>query len=64
MMEENNDNFLVEGDALVYLAGPMHKKYSTTFVCDHPFSTYAFYDQFFNTHLPLLPLIFTGTHLE
>ena len=26
MMEENNDIFLAGGDALVYLAGPMHKK--------------------------------------
>ena len=30
MMEENNDIFLAGGDALVYLTGPMHKKYSTT----------------------------------
>ena len=26
MMEENNAIFLASGDALVYLAGPMHKK--------------------------------------
>ena len=25
-MEENNDIFLAGGDALVYLAGPIHKK--------------------------------------
>ena len=25
-MEENNDIFLADGDALVYLAGPMHRK--------------------------------------
>ena len=31
-MEENNDIFLAGGDALVYLAGPMHKKYSKAFV--------------------------------
>ena len=31
-MEENNDIFLAGGDALVYLAAPMHEKYSTTFV--------------------------------
>ena len=31
MMEENNDIFLAGGDALVYLTGPMHKKYSTIF---------------------------------
>ena len=39
MMEENNI-FLAGGDALVYLAGPMHKKYSAAFVWGHPFSTY------------------------
>ena len=26
MMEENNDIFLAGGDALVYFAGPVHKK--------------------------------------
>ena len=52
MMEENNDIFLAGGDALVYLAEPTHKKYSATFVCVHPFSTYVSYDQFFNS-LPL-----------
>ena len=52
MMEENNDIFLAGGDALVYLAVPMHKKYSTKFVWGHPFSTYITYDQFFNS-LPL-----------
>ena len=31
MMEENNDIFLAGGDALVHLAVPMHKKYSTNF---------------------------------
>ena len=44
MMEENSDIFLAGGDALVYLAEPMHKKYSTRFVCGHPFSTYVSYD--------------------
>ena len=29
MMEENNDIFLAGGDALVYLAEAMDKKYST-----------------------------------
>ena len=48
MMQENNDILLAGGDALTYLAEPMHKKYSTTFVWDHPFSTYVFYDWFFN----------------
>ena len=46
-MEENNDIFLAGGYALVYLAEPMHKKYST-FVWGHPFSTFASYNQFFN----------------
>ena len=32
MMEENKDIFLADGDVLVYLAKPMHKKYSTKFV--------------------------------
>ena len=52
MMEENNDIFLADGDALVYLAHPMHKKYSTTFVWGHPFSTYVSYDPFFNPTPP------------
>ena len=38
-LEENNDIFLAGGDALVFLAEPMHKKYSTTFAWGHPFST-------------------------
>ena len=38
MMEENNDIFLADGDALVYLAKPMNQKYSTTFAWGHPFS--------------------------
>ena len=41
MMKEDNSIFLVGGDTLVYLTVPMHKKYSTTFVWDHPFSTYV-----------------------
>ena len=41
MMEQNNNNFLAGGDALVYLAGQIHKKYSTAFVWGHPFSTYV-----------------------
>ena len=31
-LEENNYIFLAGGDALAYLAEPMHKKCSTTFV--------------------------------
>ena len=41
MMDENNDIFLPGGDAFLYLAGPMHKKYSLTFVWGHPFSMYV-----------------------
>ena len=48
-MAENSDIFLVDGDALVYLAEPMHKKHSTKFVWGHPFSTFVSYDQFFNS---------------
>ena len=40
-MEENNDIFLAGGDVLVYFAVPMHKKYSTTFVWGHQFSTFG-----------------------
>ena len=36
MMEEKSDIFLAGGDALVYLTGPVYKKYSTTFVWSHP----------------------------
>ena len=52
MMEENNDTFLAGGDALGYLAVPMHKKYSTTFVWGHLFSMYISKDRFFNPFLP------------
>ena len=53
MMEENNDIFFAGGGALVYLAEPMYKKYSATFVWGNLFSTYVSYDRFFNpcTHL-------------
>ena len=54
MMEENNDDCRTVGDALVYLAGPTHKKYSTTFVWGHPFSTYVSQDRFFNPSLTLV----------
>ena len=47
MMEESNDIFVAGGDALVYLAKPMHKKNSTTFVRNHPLSTYVSYDRVF-----------------
>ena len=41
MTEENNDIFLASDDTLVYLAVPMHKKYSATFVWSYTFSTYV-----------------------
>ena len=59
-MEEKNDIILGGGDALVYLAGTILKKYSTPFVWSYPFSTYSSYDQFFNP----LPLARIFTHLE
>ena len=52
-MEENNNIFLAGGDALVFLAGPVHKICSTTFVWGYPFSTYVLYDQFFKLPSPL-----------
>ena len=55
MMEENNDIFLAGGDVLVYLAGPMHKKYSTTFVWGHPFSNYVSWIDF-STSLTLVSI--------
>ena len=39
-MEENNGIFIAGLDASVYLAVPMHKKYSTVFVLGHQFSSY------------------------
>ena len=48
MMQENNDILLAGGDALVYLARAMHKKYSTIFVWAYPFATYVSYDRFLN----------------
>ena len=58
MMEENNDIFLAGGDALVYLAEPLYKKYSATFSWDHPFSIYVTYDQCLNSSPP----VHTFTH--
>ena len=44
MMEESNEVFLTGVDALVNLAEPMHKEYSTTFVLGYLFSRYVSYD--------------------
>ena len=58
LMEENNDIFLGDGNALVYLAGPIRNKYFTTIVSGYPFSTYVSYDRIFNpTPLPPRPFI-------
>ena len=45
MMEENNNIFLAGGNALVYLAIPLHKKYSVTLVWGNSFSMYISYDK-------------------
>ena len=47
-MEENNDIFLAGGDALVYLAEPMYKKYSTKWFLGNSFRTYVSYDVLFS----------------
>ena len=49
-MEENKDIFLGSGDALLYLTGPVYKKYFTKFFWCYPFNTYLMTD--FST-LPL-----------
>ena len=52
-MEGNNDIFLAGDDALGYLTGPVHKKYSMTFIWGHPFSLCGSYDRFFDpSHIP------------
>ena len=60
MMEDNRDIFLAGGDALVYLAVQMHKKYSATFVgAIHLLHTYLRTD-FSNP----LSFVSTRAHLE
>ena len=39
MMEESSNISFSGGDALVYSAEPIHKKYYKTFVWGHPFMT-------------------------
>ena len=56
--KRRNSIFLVSCDALKYLAELMHKKYSATFVWDHPFRTYISYDRVFNPS----PQVHTCTH--
>ena len=47
-MKQNIDILLAGRDALVYLAKPMYRKYSTTFVLGRPYSMYVSYDRYFN----------------
>ena len=63
-MEESHEVFLAGVDAVVYLAKPMHKKYSITFVWGHAFSTYVSYDQFFNPSPPACTCTHFGWHLS
>ena len=51
MMDKNKEIFLAGADVLVYLAEAMHKKYSTTSVLGHLFSTYVSYDRSSCTYL-------------
>ena len=60
MMEENNGFFLAGGDALVHLAGPVHKNIpQQLFGAIHLVRTYLRTD--FSTSLPLASI---STHLE
>ena len=61
MVEENNGIFLAGGDAPVYLAEPIYKKYSTTFLWSHPFSPYVSYDRFFNSPPPVRTCTYFGS---
>ena len=52
-MDGSNDIFLAGDNALGYLARPMHKTYSTTFIWGYLFSTCGSYDQLFDPpHIP------------
>ena len=54
MMEGGNNIFVAGVDVLGYLSGPMHKKYSMTFIWGHQLSTRGSYYGFFNlSHIPL-----------
>ena len=57
MMEKNNNVFLAGGDALLYFAEPMYKKYSTLFAAIHLLRTYLIAD--FLTPFPL----YTSVHM-
>ena len=61
MMEENNDIFLAGGDALVYLAGPMHKKKNSQHLFGAIYVVRTYLRTNFSTPLPLISIC---THLE
>ena len=53
MVEGNNDIFYAGDDAIRYLVGQIHKKYSMIFIWGYPFITCGSYDQFFDySHIP------------
>ena len=61
MMEENNDIFLAAVDALVYLAGPMHKKN----IPEHLFGAIYLIRTYLRTDFSTpLPFVSICTHLE
>ena len=53
MIEENNDNFLAGGDALVYLAGPIYQKCPTIFLGGHPIKYVRILEPIFQAPSPL-----------
>ena len=57
-MGKNKDFFFAGGDALVYLAKPMLKKYSTKLLLGNQFSTHVSYERLFNSP----PRVRTCTH--
>ena len=60
-MEENNDIFLAGGDALVYLARPMHRKN----IVQHLLGAIHLVRTYLRTNfLTPLPLVSICTHLE
>ena len=60
-MEENNDIFLAGGDALVYLAEPMHKKSIPQHLLGAIHLVCIYFRTDFSTPLPFVDIC---THLE
>ena len=53
MIKGNNDISFAGDDALKYLDGSMHKKYSMTFIWGHPFDMCEYYERFlYLSHIP------------